>query len=118
MGVANYPATLPARVMQDGFSRTLPDGVIRFTPDAGSDKTRLRSTEYVEVIQFSQEMDESQVEILKAFYWTTCASGAYRFDWTHPITGTAVEMKFRGPPNFVPIGMDYRATIEVEVFGS
>lgn len=105
--MATWPAGLPQKLQQSGFSNTLPENVIRSQMDTGPDKARRRDVSAPEPVSGSIIVDESQYDILVGFFNTTIAGGALPFDWVHPITGVAAEIRLVGPPQITARSGDY-----------
>lgn len=105
--MAVWPAGLPQNLQQSGFTNTLPDNVIRSQMEVGPDKARRRDVSAPEPVAGTIIVDETQYDLLVAFFNTTIAGGALPFDWVHPITGVAAEMRITGPPQITARSGDY-----------
>lgn len=114
--MAVWPSGLPQKFQQSGFSNSLPDNTIQSSMATGPDKARRRDVSAVEPISGSMILDETQYELIVTFYNTTLASGALPFDWVHPVTGIACEMRIVRPPKFTPLsGNFYKASMQMEI---
>jgi hypothetical protein len=113
--------SLPQYLMLAGYSETPPDLTIRSQMDAGPSKVRRRFTAGPELIQGWQWQTDDQVTECKEFYSDAVEGagtfgGTARFDWIHPRTGAAVEMRFLSPPTFSPVSHDlYRCDLVLEI---
>jgi len=114
--MATWPATLPALLQISGLSETPPNNVIRTKMEIGPAKMRRRSTSGPRPISGEQILTTAQVATLDTFYVGTLIDGTTAFDWTHPRTGAAVEMRFVSPPTYAPAGGDYwRVMLKLEI---
>lgn len=114
--MAIWPAGLPQKLNQAGFSNSLADNVIRSEMDVGPDKKRRRDVSAPEPVKGSMYVTESEYSLLKTFHDTTLGGGSLPFDWVHPITGASVEMTFKSPPTISSKSGDvYMATLDLEV---
>lgn len=116
MADVDWPSALPQRLNQSGFTNTLPDNTIRSNMDVGPDKVRRRDVSAPEPIQGAIVATAAEYSDLVTFYNTTTASGSVAFNWTHPITGDAVEYLFTAPPSITAIsGTHYTITLQMEI---
>lgn len=114
--MATWPAGLPQKLDQSGFSNSLPDNSIRSSMDVGPQKIRQRDVSAPEPITGNITIDETQYGTLKTFYNTTLGSGSLPFDWVHPVTGASVEMVFTAPPSITARSGDYyTANLKLEI---
>jgi len=105
-----WPATLPALVVQSGYSESLPDQAIETPTDAGPGKIRRRQTGTQRPLKCSIECTPAQVATFETFWLTTLAGGTLEFTWVHPRTQAAATLRFRKPaPTLVPLdGANFR----------
>lgn len=117
MANQTWPASLPQKLLLSGFSEQPPDTRIRGEMDQGPPKMRRRSTASSRPINGEIHCTASQVETLDDFYNDTVDGGTLRFDWEHPRTGSAVEMRFRERPSYSEaISNDlYRVRLRLEI---
>lgn len=114
--MASWPGTLPDDFLQQGYSETMPNNLIRTQMDAGPAKVRRRSTAAPTLIAGRQTMTETQTEALDTFFKTTTSYGADAFDWTDPRTGDSVSMRFINPPKLMPSGgVNWYVDFELEI---
>lgn len=114
--MATWPASLPQKLQQSGFSNTFPENTIRGSMSVGPDKARRRDVSAPEPVKGNIIVDEAQYTTLKAFYQTTLGGGVLPFDWTHPITGDAAEFRIIGPPKtIVKSGLYYTVSLDMEI---
>lgn len=99
-----WPATLPDKVLQEGYDEQLQPIVIRSPMDTGPAKLRRRATAAPRSISGGQRLTAAQVETLDGFYRTDCADGALAFDWKHPRTQAAASLRFVSPPRYASLG--------------
>jgi len=111
----DWPATLPQTVDRDGYDETFVDTTIRTQMDAGEPKTRRRFTAGIQPIVIRLRLTDTQVTTLETFFKTDTASGSLPFNWTHPRKGTAVVMKFKGPPKIRALEHEAEATFVVDI---
>jgi hypothetical protein len=95
---ATWPAGLPQATEIDGYSETQPSLALRSAMETGPAKLRRRASSGPVRIEGTMLLVAAQTETLVAFWRDTLAGGALAFDWTHPRTGLAVQMRFTAPP--------------------
>jgi len=113
--MATWPGTLPDNFLQDNFSEKVPENVIRTPMDIGPPKMRQRSTAASRPISGNAYMTTAQVAIHDTFFVTTLSYGSLRFDWTHPRTGAAVELRYVNVPIYTPVGVGWNVTLNLEI---
>ncbi len=99
--MAVWPVTLPQSISWQGYARRIKDTRVRTPMDAGPPK--VRSKYRASIIEHDMPivyLTKAQWVILETFYNTTLTNGALPFDWTDPITGSAVTFGFKAPPVF------------------
>ena len=102
-----WPATLPAKFQEQGFSYMPRSNAVRSEVDAGPAYQRPRYSTRVEEFTGAIVTSDAQLQIFLTFYHGTLGGGALAFAHTHPITGTeGVAMRFivSEEPTIVPIG--------------
>jgi len=85
-----WPTSLPQMPL-DSYSETTGVSVIRTQPDSGPAKMRRRARR-PDTLSVQYNMSTSQVETLRAFVQDTLR-GTTRFGYTHPRTGSIVEVR-------------------------
>lgn len=112
-----WPASLPQRVLAQGYAETFPKTAVRTQMDAGPDKVRRRFTAAVRDFEVSLRLTPAQAATLESFFDSTTAGGALAFDWTHPRTGDAVSFRFKGAPRLTAVarGQRYQAALSLEI---
>lgn len=114
--MASWPATLPDQPLQNGYKESPPNLVIRTEMDAGPAKVRRAMTSNVRQISCHMILTSEQLDTFEDFFIDDCASGATRFTWTHPRTGTSADFRFVGQPVYEPLsGTDWDVTFELEL---
>lgn len=113
--MATWPVTLPTTPLQDGYSETLPNNIIRTQMDKGPAKVRKRMTSNVRPISCAFVLTTAQLAIFESFFITDCAYGAIHFDWAHPRTGSTLDFRFTDQPKYEPMsGTDWYVTFNLE----
>ena len=122
MANPDWEATgLPSHSLLSGYTETPPDLTIRSQMDAGPSKIRRRFTAGPELVMIPLWLTDAQVTELKEFYSDAVEGsgtfgGTARFDWLHPRTGGAVEMRFINPPSFRPASHDlFKCDLALEI---
>ena len=115
----NWPGTLPQRLLREGNSGSLGDGLVETQPDIGPPISRTRSTAVVDELAGTMLLSEAQLSTLKTFYRTTLGQGALAFNFPdQSAANTLALMKFpkgRGP-RWSEVGPDlYRVQISLVV---
>ena len=107
--MATWPGSLPTDFLEQGFSETAPDNVIKSDMDVGPPKTRRRTSAAVRPIKGVIKMTTAQVATHDTFFTDTTFDGAEAFDWTDPRTGASVSFLYTpgAPPSYQPDGGDY-----------
>ena len=96
-----WPLTLPQEQSWQGYARRLQDTRLRTPMDAGPPKLRSKYRAHIvehdiPVLYFTK----AQWVLLETFYVTTLQQGTQTFEWTDPISGVAVNYRFKAPPTF------------------
>ena len=122
MANPDWTATsLPQYSLLSGYTEAPPDLTIRTQMDHGAAKVRRRFTAGPEVVVVPLWLTDAQVDELKDFYSDAVEGagsfgGTAVFDWVHPRTGDAAEMRFLGPPTFTPTTTDlFRCALKLEI---
>lgn len=79
-------------------------GKIRTNMDAGPPFVRKRFSATETRISDTLLLTKAQTETLDAFYRTTLNGGVDLFDWTHPRTGSSVQIEIESDPVYRPQG--------------
>ena len=110
-----WPETLPALPLQDGYSETLPDVVLRTQTETGPAKTRRRYTAGISPISMTMQLTQTEVGYLDSFFMTTLSCGALSFTWTNPRTGNSGIFRFKSPPAYSsPEGLHISVSLSFE----
>ena len=113
--MANWPATLPASVLQEGFAETLPDTALRTSMDVGPAKLRRRTSAAVRPVRAALNLSTSQAADIETFYVSTLEGGTLPFDFTDPRTLATQSFRFTAPPSLSPLsGNLWRASLDME----
>ena len=92
-----WPETLPARLLREGFEERPPALVKRTQMDAGPAKQRRRFTAAPRPITGTIALTAAQRAILDAFFMDELQGGAIAFDWVHPVTRATATFRFVHP---------------------
>lgn len=92
-----WPPSLPAFVLEEGFSESLADVVLETGMDVGPPKIRRRSTAASRPMKATVQMTAEQWGTFKTFFATTLKGGSLPFDWVDPLTQAATTYRFRKP---------------------
>ncbi len=111
----DWPATLPQKPLQDGFSSTQIEGRIRTSMSEGPEKVRRRFTAVPEMLSCSFHFTTSQLAEFNNFFTTTLAGGSLAYNWDHPITLQNRICRIHDLPKIVPRGADWQVSFTVEV---
>lgn len=104
-----WPANIPQRPNDGGWSETNQRNVAEFQPEVGAPKFRRRSTAAGATASAGFTMTAAQLDDFDDFYADDCVDGTIPFTWAHPISGTTYSWVFTAPPE--------RAAIDVDQFG-
>ena len=110
MAAYTWPSSLPHKAIRDGFSEVGGVNVIRTPMDSGPAKTRRRSR-LAKPIQITFLMTKAQIVTLENFV-ENVLFGVRRFNFTHPRTLAAVEVRIVPGNDGVfytlsPLGVDF-----------
>lgn len=122
MPAPDWPATLPALPIVEGYVESPANCVLRTAMDAGPAKVRRRFTSGPIPISASLIMTSTQLNAVSpngfnAFYVSDCSNGSAEFTWHNPRTNSDVTMRFVGVPKYEPVGSsaNWRVSFEVEI---
>jgi hypothetical protein len=103
-----WPGTLPQKLLLNGASLGVGDGLIEYAPDTGPSITRRRTTAVMRPLQGSMVLTDAQVTTFEIFFFSTLLNGALPFTFPDPRTGATLLVKVpKGtPPNYAPQGGD------------
>lgn len=111
-----WPETIPALPLQEGFSETLRNVVIRTQTDSGPAKTRSRYTAGPKNYTMQFILTQTEKTALNTFFDTTLVNGSTSFTYTNPASGESGTFRFLGPPVYgAPIGLHIMATLQLEL---
>lgn len=99
------PEGLELKALREGFAAQ-PKPILVSEVDVGDARQRPLHTGKRETLTAVFRLKRSDyVTLFEPFWRDTLGQGALWFDWTHPLTGVAVEAQFAGatPPQAVPI---------------
>ena len=111
----DWPASLPQKPQQDGFSATKVDGRLRTAMSEGPEKVRRRFTATSENLTCAFFFSAAQLAVFKTFFDTTLVGGSLAYNWVHPVTSAACICRIQDMPVVSAIGVDWQATFMVEV---
>ena len=103
MATIIWPSTLPQRFRTDGFQDSPAEGTIRTQMDEGPAKLRPLPTADYDAVSGTLLLTIPQWNILKTFYKDTANKGVLPFEWVDHLDGSAVDYRFKGPPNATPL---------------
>lgn len=95
MAAIDIPATFQLRALRDGLEIAAPR-VIESEVDRGPPKRRRASAAEACPVSAAFILTRSEHAAFSTWYDDTLAGGSAWFNWTHPITGAAVEAQFAG----------------------
>jgi len=112
--MAAWPSTLPALPLQDNFSEQSADGVLR-SKEGEPTVERRRYSAVPTAVTHSLRLSRAQKAYLDTFYYTDLAGGAIPFDYTDPLTGGSLSVRFLEPPDLQLLGFELVASLSLEV---
>ena len=111
-----WPVTLPQYLETQGLEGQLANRVIRSDTDAGPPKVRQRFTGGVEPLAGTMTMTTAQWAILKTFFYSTTGGGSLSFQFNDPATQAPVNVRFKSPPKYAPLGaVHVQVALDLEV---
>lgn len=109
-----WPDDMPCQFQLDGLQFAPVDDNVPIDPESGSPMTRVRFTGDMDDFTASVPIKTRAKAIQLLDFWrTTLIKGSLPFDFFHPITGDAVQMIFKAPPNITRTGIVYGATVSL-----
>lgn len=117
MADIDWPAGLPQRPSWTNYQETPPNLVVRTQMDSGPPKVRRRFTAGVRPFKCGFDvLTATEIATLDDFFLNTTGGGALRFNWIHPRTGVAAELRFVSAPAYTAIGgLSYSVTMDMEI---
>jgi hypothetical protein len=117
----NWPSTLPPRLSSDTSVKD-DDSFARTDMDSGPASVRNRFTSITQTVKGSMIISGAQLTTFNIFFRTTIKHGSLSFNWIHPFTEEAVEMRFKSKPEWKCIKSAediedrlYQASFELEI---
>ena len=95
-----WPGTLPQNLFRNSVTVGWQDPVLRTPNETGPSKSRRRFTAAARPVSGRMLLNGTQMAAFKSFFENDVAHGALSFDWTDPVDGTAVVLKFLEPPQW------------------
>lgn len=114
--MAIWPELLPQKLLREGNSEGLGDGLIETQPDQGPPISRPRSTAVTRPLAGAINCSGAQLDALIAFYNVELAMGALPFTFPAPRGGGSLLVKFLkgSQPTWSETGPDvYRVPISL-----
>ena len=93
-----WPATLPQRVLRDGFSRSLADNRIVSDTDSDGGKSRRRSSNAPAPFRVGVKFTTNQVELFWAWWHEEIGGGTFDFWFPAPATNGLALLDNLGRP--------------------
>ena len=89
-----WPATLPQKFNEEGYSEGMGKNLIRSNMDAGPAKVRRRTTSAVRPMSGTMQMTSTQLQDLVEFYETTIMHGSLPFEFPNPRDAGVLLVRF------------------------
>lgn len=116
--MATWPASLPQRPLQDGYSEELENVVITSGVDIGPAKKRRRTSAGVVKFNLGFLMSSAQLATFKSFFETDISYGAIKFTFPDPTTQVNADFRMdlgEGGPRVEPLsGGQYKVSFAAE----
>jgi hypothetical protein len=93
MAAIDWPSGLPVALLgslNEGSSASY----VNDESQVGRPRRRRRFTRTLKTFSFELTLTNAQATTLRTFVDTTSAGGVSEFNWTHPVTAVAYEMRF------------------------
>jgi hypothetical protein len=94
MADVTWPVDLPQNLLVAGYMRKPQSARVRTPMDSGPPKVRRINTAVIQAVTGSITVNTAQRNIFWTFYNDTIGYGSLAFNWTDPVTLSAVEMRF------------------------
>lgn len=95
--MVDWPTTLPTE-RSGSVSEGYVSAYVEDQASVGAPRRRKRFTRTLKKWSFSLTMTDAQAVIMRTFIETTTDGGVTEFNWTHPITLTAYEVRLTSIP--------------------
>lgn len=118
--MTDWPGSLPTTLIMDGLQHSAQPKIIANEPDTGPTLKRRRFTAASEYFTGYMWMTYTQYGTAKTFFDTTLNGGLDAFNFTHPISGATVSVRFMAEKGASMIiagfgGAKLRIQLEIEV---
>lgn len=110
----SWPASLPQKPLESGYSEGTIDTSVRTSMDVGPAKVRRRISAGTRDCQMQFFMTSSQLSDFITFYETTILSGSLSYTWNHPRTGNSYSWRIKKAPQWSKQGQYYVIPLELE----
>ena len=95
MATHTWPATLPQKFVESGFSYGLKPMAVVNQPEVGEARSRRRTTRAIYLIRGSVVTGRTNIQTFLDFFVRDLSGGAVKFNWVDPYDETdVVEMLF------------------------
>jgi hypothetical protein len=112
----SWPDSLPQRLLREGNSEGLGDGLIETQPDAGPPQSRQRFSATAGSLAGAMNCSGAQLDTLLTFFRTTVSGGSLPFNFPNQRGAGEILVKFAkgGQPQWSETGPDvYRVSINL-----
>ena len=114
--MSSWPNDIPQLPLQEGFTETPKNVVIRTQTDTGPAKTRSRYTAGVKTYSMQFLLTAAEQTSLNTFFDTTLVNGSLSFTYVNPAGGASGTFRFLGPPVYgAPQGLHIMASLQMEL---
>jgi hypothetical protein len=114
--IPEWPDTLPALPMRQGFEEEFSDTTVNGDLKIGPGPIRRRTSARQRTAGVRLDLEIAQKKILMDFFTGPCQSGAKRFQWVDWADGETPRLfRFVPPLTFVPLGDVWEARVTIEM---
>lgn len=114
--MATWPATLPQKPLDTGYSEKAANNAIRSKMEVGPAKSRRRISAGVREHKMQFLMTWAQIETFLTFYEDTLLSGSISYTWLHPRTGVSGSWRIKAVPEWTPsTPLEFVVPLELEL---
>lgn len=99
-----WPVSLPQRFLKANYQDSFADNLLRSNTDQGPAKVRRRSTSNARAMSGDMFLTTTQLATLETFWNTTTLGGSLALTFPDPRGGSALLVRFTGPPKWGNIG--------------
>lgn len=114
MAAIDWPSSLPVALVGT-LQEIVGESFVSDPAQIGAARRRKRFTRILKTFMFRLTLTNAEAAALRTFVDTTSDGGVLEFNWTHPVTAVAYEMRFASLPQVSQLTIGaWSAAVELE----